>query len=790
MENSNTYQKSIGNPKFPISALQGQSRDKKPVSSSNALHEILFVTSFPPRECGIATYSQDLIAALDKQFINSFKLKICVVECDKELHTYDNPAVKYRVNTSKAESLQELATTINNDDKIAVVVLQHEFGFYSDNVAAFNLFLKELEKPTIVVFHTVLPNPDDVFKQNVQHIIDNVEGIIVMTNTASKILQRDYVVSNPEMISVIPHGTHLVPHLDKSQLKEKYGFSRRKVLSTFGLLNSGKDIETTLNALPSIISTSPEVVFLIIGKTHPKVVQREGEKYREMLQAKVEELNLTDNVIFVNKYLPLDELLEYLQMTDIYLFTSKDPNQAVSGTFSYALSCACAVVSTPIPHAKEVLADEAGLLFDFGNSSQLADQVNKILFDVKLRKRIILNGMAKITGTAWENSAVAHAKFFEKISDGKINLHYRTPKINLSHLKRLTTDFGMIQFSKLNKPKIKSGYTLDDNSRALIAFCQHYKLNRDPEDLKYINIYLNFIDYCECANGRFMNYVDVNANFTLQNKEVNLEDSTGRAIWSLGYVVSLANILPAEIVDKAVDIFSRAIKFVEEYHSPRAMAFIIKGIYYYNRTVENSIYIGLSEKFANRLVQMYRHESTEEWKWFEDKLTYANSILPESLLCAYTLTGNLAFKSIAKESFDFLLSKTFNESGIKVISNKSWHHKNDQPDNFGEQPIDVAYTIIALRKFYDIFKDVEYLEKMEKAFNWFLGNNHLQQIIYNPCTGGCFDGLEETNVNLNQGAESSVSYLMARLMCEKYLNEDQDVYQLRRNKIANSANVH
>lgn len=787
MENLGTYQKAIGSPKFQIIP------DQYPLENKSAFDqvsspEILFITSFPPRECGIATYSQDLISAIEKKFVNSFKIKICAVECDDELHTYKDDAVKYTLNTSQTSSFTSLADSINNDAKISTVILQHEFGFYADNIEAFNNLLKKITKPVIVVFHTVLPNPDAVLKDNVQRIIDHVSGIIVMTEMASTILQRDYNVSNPDMISVIPHGTHLVPHLDKVELKRKYNLEGKRVLSTFGLLNAGKDIETTINALPMIVSTCPETMFLIIGKTHPKVVQREGEQYREMLQSKIDELGLNDHVRFVNQYLPLNELLEYLQMTDIYLFTSKDPNQAVSGTFSYALSCGCPVVSTPIPHAKEVLNDESGILFDFGNSQQLAEAVNRILFDVKLRKKLILNGLHKITGTSWENSAVAHAKCFENLSGSRVRLRYRNPTINLSHLKKMTTDFGILQFSKLNKPDIRSGYTLDDNARALIAFCQHYKLTADESDLKYIRIYLDFVKYCECSNGRFMNYVDYNQNFTIQNKSENLEDSTGRAIWALGYVISLSHLLPESIIDEASQLFNKAIKNVDGFHSPRAMSFIIKGVYYNQRTFPTTDSLATVELFANRLVQMYRHESDAKWKWFEDKLTYANSVLSEALLCAYTLTNTSIYKSIAKESFDFLLSKTFSETSIKVISNKSWHVKGEQPQTFGEQPIDVAYTIIALRKFHDIFKEKEYLTKMESAFNWFLGNNHLQQTIYNPCTGGCFDGLEEFNVNLNQGAESSISYLMARLMSYKFFNDDSDVYQRRKTKITSLKN--
>jgi len=340
----------------------------------------------------------------------------------------------------------------------------------------------------------------------------------------------------------------------------------------------------------------------------------------------------------------------------------------------------------------------------------------------------------------------------------------------------MTTEFGMFQFSKLNRPDPNSGYTLDDNARALIALCQDYKLTRDIEDLKYINIYLNFISYCIDDDGKFKNYVDVDKNFTPQNNSVNLEDSSGRAIWALGYLVSLAPMLPSNFTKKAEALFRKAMLQTEKMHSTRAMAFIIKGLYYFNRQVkdlDNQIYIKI---FADRLVQMYKHESSINWKWFESYLTYANSVLPEALLCAYAVTNKEEYKEIARESFDFLLDNTFSDNSIKVISNKSWHIKGQDKHSYGEQPIDVAYTILALRKFHDIFKDEEYLNKMEIAFNWFLGNNHLKQIIYNPCTGGCFDGLEENNVNLNQGAESTLSYLMARLTIARYFGNANTIY--------------
>jgi glycosyltransferase involved in cell wall biosynthesis len=750
-------------------------------ADAHVLPEVVVITTFPPRQCGIATYSQDLIKALNNQYVDSFSLTICALENKNEKHTYTDSSVKYVLDTSNPESYTALASAINNDDNIKAVLLQHEFGLFHESVQEFNAFINAVQKPLCVVFHTVLPNPDEQFKANVQHILDRVDSLIVMTNNAADILIRDYMIDR-EKITVIAHGTHLVPHAEKSDLKQKYGYEGRQILSTFGLLSSGKSIETTLDALPKVVDKAPETLFLIIGKTHPTVALNEGEQYREFLEQKIEDLGLQNNVAFINKYVALDELLEYLQMTDIYLFTSKDPNQAVSGTFSYALSCGCAIISTPIPHAKEVLAGDTGMTFDFGNSEELANAINTLIFDVELRQRMVLNGLHKIMHTAWENSAVSHARLLEKTSKGGIRLQYRNPEINLEHIKKMTTNFGMLQFSKLNKPDINSGYTIDDNARAMIAMCQYYKNYKDESVLRYIGIYLNFIEHCQCSDGRLMNYVDYNTKFSAQNFNENLEDSSGRTMWALGYLISLAPILPAQMVEKAERIFQKSLSLTKDIYSTRAMAFVIKGLYYYNRQVKDAdtlIYIKL---FGDRLVQMYRHEAQADWKWFEGYLTYANSVLPEALLLCYAVTGEQTYADIAKESFDWLLSVTFNENSIKVISNRSWYFKGSQVEQYGEQPIDVAYTILALRKFHDIFKDEMYLAKMEAAFNWFLGNNHLGQIVYNPCTGGCFDGLEEHSVNLNQGAESTVSYLMARLTVTKYFGSPNNIYFRRKSK--------
>jgi hypothetical protein len=330
----------------------------------------------------------------------------------------------------------------------------------------------------------------------------------------------------------------------------------------------------------------------------------------------------------------------------------------------------------------------------------------------------------------------------------------------------------MIQFSNINQPDINSGYTLDDNARALIAMCSYYQLTKDESAVKYIHTYLEFIKFCQQPRGYFLNYVNQTNEFTAQNETTNLADSNGRAVWALGFVMSLHDLLPSNIIHKAEGMLQAALPSFKEVYSTRAMAFIIKGLYYRNIANASEDNRWLIVHLSNRLVQMYRHESDAEWKWFESYLTYANSIVPEALLCAWQVTGDMTYRDIAVSSFDFLLSRIFASGKIQVVSNKHWLHKGSDvalESSGGEQPIDVAYTILALSRFYTEFQDELYRQKMISAFSWFMGNNHLHRIMYNPCTGGCYDGLEENEVNLNQGAESTVSCLMARITMETLL---------------------
>jgi glycosyltransferase involved in cell wall biosynthesis len=729
---------------------------------------VLFLTTYPPRECGIATFTQDMVRALTRQFGASYDFKVCALE-EGFGHQRSYPdEVVATLNTHELKDCADLAERINNDPSVRVVCVQHEFGLFGgewgDHVLA---FLYSVTKPVVINLHTVLPDPSPELRRLMRNMARSAQQLVVMTHRSSDMLQQEYGIA-AEQITVVPHGTHLTPWQDPLLLKEKYGLAGKKVLATFGLLSENKGIENALIALRTIKEAVPEVVYLVLGKTHPVVVQHEGEQYREKLHALVDELGLQENVRFVNKYLDLNELLEYLSLTDTYLFVSKDPNQAGSGTFTYAMSCGCPIISTPMPHAQEMLRDDTGILLeDFNQPHQIAKAAIKILSDEALRQHMSNNAYYHTRSAIWQNVAVQYAQLFQQVDDPTGVLRYDLPEVNLRHVRTLTTPVGMIQFAHFGIPDLDSGYTLDDNARVLIAMSMYYHHRREPEALSLLETYLDFVVGCQQTDGSFLNYVDKFQQFTPQNAEVNLDDAAMRAVWSLGTVVRYHKILPGDLVTKAKNALWRALPIIRQVDSPRARAFAIKGLYACHRVEPSAELLAVIDQLALGLLDKFNGVATPAWNWFEDYLTYANSVLSEGMMYAYLATRREEYQRVAYQSFDFLLECLFIKSGqIKVVSNDGWWMKGDICKPGGEQPIDVCYTIMALSLFHQVSQRPEYQEKLLAAFSWYLGNNHLGQIIYNPITGGCFDGLEAGHVNQNQGAESTACYLIARLQME------------------------
>ena len=739
------------------------SNDQQPI--------LLVISSYPNRECGIATFTNDLVNALKKSYLNQYDIRVCAIENGKSTFKYDQD-VLFKLNAIDQSEYKNLAERINQDKRITHVLIQHEFGLFGGDYGNWlKIFIRKLDCPYSIVFHTVLPQPDLKRFRLVRFLAKNAQDCIVMTNHAKDLMRSSYQLSE-QSISVIPHGTHPLNGDETTIFKELNDLTDKTVLSTFGLLSSNKSIETALMALPSIIQEFPDIIYVILGKTHPEVYKQEGEKYRNYLERIIDRLNLNNNVRFINQFLPTEELLKWLQITDVYLFTSRDPHQAVSGTFSYAMSSGCPIIATSIPHAKECLSSGAGRLIDFESSEQLAFHLKELLQNDNLRQTMRNQAFHYMKATEWNNVALHYLKLLPCVKEFKLQ---KLPPIRLTHLYHLMGKRGIYQFAPLGQPDRNSGYTLDDNARGLIACCEYLKLKNDPAVLLFIDRFISFISLCQKENGAFLNYVNDDGSFSVKNETENLEDANGRAVWALGTVLESHTFLPKRMVEKAWRNLQCYLENYQPITSPRAIAFHIKGIHYLLDYTFNSSYLNLMEQLANQLKEAFFSTKSGNWNWYEDQLTYANSTLPEAMALAYHRTKQPTFKTITHMSFDFLLEHLFEEAHFQPISNNGWHHRSSKEKSTGGyQPIDVAYTIVALDTFFLLFNDRKYLTKMIRAFQWFLGHNHLNQLVYNPETGGCHDGLEISNVNLNQGAESTICYLLARLTIEKHVQLQQD----------------
>lgn len=734
---------------------------------------MLFVTSFPPRQCGIATFAEDLVNALQKSFSSELNIEICALS---EYGKPGNPLtslVTSTLNPFDIDSCIAWAHEVNANEQIDLVCFEHEFGLYGGEYG-YNLLamLSLLNKPFIIRFHTVLPYPDPKCQKVVSLISTLASKVMVMTKTSADILEEVYKVSANKIVH-IPHGTHARVIDDKQLLKTQYGLNGRLVLSTFGLISENKGLETGIRAMVDIARQFPNALYLILGKTHPTILEREGEAYRDRLEALVAELGLQQHVRFVNNYLSLEALLDYLSVTDLYLFTSIDPHQAVSGTFVYAMSAGCPIIATGFTQAKEMLDDSCGRVIGFKDHKQLADNAVAVLGNPLLREEMSRNAIEKTRSSLWDNVAISHMALISDILDNAVAPMPSLPPAYLDHVDRLTDEFGMIQFCKHDVPDPTSGYTLDDNARALISICMYAEtISANSYTLALARKYLNFIAFCQQPDGRFFNYVNVDGSFGEMNESCNLEDANGRAIWALGYVLRLHKVLPKTLIQQAFAILQPCRDWIGMIRSPRAMAFIIKGLYYYLQYTNSQQAKDVLDELAATLLSAYRKEQDSNWKWYECYLTYGNAVLPEAMMMAYMITKRDIYRQTALETFEFLCNKTFTDHYMKVINNRTWHHKDQSQsilgDDGGEQSIEVAYTMMTLHTFYEATGNNTFLEKMRVAFSWYLGNNHLKQLIYNPITFGCYDGLEKNNVNQNQGAESSVCYLMARLLMEQW----------------------
>lgn len=723
---------------------------------------IVYLSTFPPRECGIATFTQDLTNAIDSTFSPRIKTKIIALNTSKsDVQVYPSKVI-YEIDQTDENSYLHAAQKINSQKQIKLVNIQHEYGIHGGKWGSNILtFLKAVKKPIVITMHTVPPTPDPDLLKLTKKMLEMVNKIVVLTHQAKTILIERYGI-DPEKINVIPHGIHPVIFTLPSQMKSKLGFKKRIILSTFGLLSRNKGVEYVIKALPEIVKQYPNILYLAIGQTHPVVRRQEGESYRRELLKLVKKLKLTENVKFFDRYLSLSDIIKFLQATDIYISTSLDPNQTVSGTLSYALGTGRCIVSTAFSQAKEIINENTGLLVDFKNPKEYSRAILRLLKDTPTRENMYFCAYSSTRHMLWSNVAISYVNLFSSIAPQISAENRNLPPVNLDHLRRMTDSFGLFQFARLSKPDPRYGYTIDDNARALIVAAKYYQETCNRPALTLIQTYLNFIEQCQ-INGYFLNYVNYQQEFENEaNSAVDLSDSNGRTVWALSELIVKTKI-PKKIKTKAIHLLQKWINNYTSYNSARANAFIIKGLSLLKPRHKITGYKEIIESASSFLYSLYQKNSEKEWQWFEDTLTYANGILPEALFLAYSVNKNKEFLYIAEESLNFLINNSFQGPIYVPIGQKQWYKKGQTREIYDQQPEDVTAMVQALKTAHKITKKRKYLNLLSKTFYWFLGNNLLGEQIYDRKTGGSYDGLTPEGVNLHQGAESTVSYLLARL---------------------------
>lgn len=623
--------------------------------------------------------------------------------------------------------------------------------------------MQRCKKPILVTLHTVLPTPTVEMQNVTSQIIDLAATIIVLTGKSKELVETIYP-SAIGKVFIIPHGIHPVPFSSSKEAKTKLEIKKHTILSTFGLLSRGKGIEYVIRALPKVIKKFPSILYLVLGQTHPVVVRNEGEKYRIKLLRLITKLGLDKHVKFYDQYLSLPELFEFLQATDVYISTSTNPNQAVSGTLSYAMGAGRAVISTQFAQAKEIVTPTTGRLVPIKDSDALSEAIIDLLGDPDRLLHMHKNAYEATRTMLWSNVAKKY-----------ISLLGRTiiPDMNISHLRTMTDEFGLFQFASLTLPNRNFGYTLDDNARAAIV-CSWLTRQTYTEELEnLISIYISYIGACQMPNGSFINYIGHKEKIpTEQNTNEDLEDAEARALWALSELM-INPLLPTEISNKAEKMFLKKYKTMSKFTHLRAQAFAIKAFALLvphlpadTESLQRDI-----TSYADNLMGALQKIVYKPWHWFENHLSYNNGILSEGLILAGTSINNNKYVDMGISTLQFLITNTFVNDVYVPIGQSEWYKNRAKRSMFDQQPEDPASMISALACAYKNTQNEEYKRLADICFNWFLGRNNLNRPLYDKETGGCYDGLRPDSVNQNQGAESLVSYLMSNLLMREFTHK-------------------
>jgi glycosyltransferase involved in cell wall biosynthesis len=724
-----------------------------------------------PRQCGIATFTTDLGDAIASEFPEFDCFALAMNDAGKR-HAY--PArVRFEIGESDVASYRRAADFLNVN-AVDVLCVQHEYGIFGGRAGSHVLeLLRELRMPIVTTLHTILAEPNPQQRAAMDELTRLSERLVVMSSHGASLLRDVHEVPDHK-IDLIPHGIPTVPFASRN--KDQLGVEGKSVILTFGLLSPDKGIEHVIDALPAILARFPDTVYIVLGATHPHVKERHGETYRLMLENRAQRLGVDSSIIFHNRFVSQDELTEFLAAADIYVTPYLNPEQTTSGTLAYAVGSGKAVISTPYRYASELLADGRGVLVPWRDPQAIARAVVDLLGDdtkrLALRRRAAAHGrdmlwpaVARQYVRSFECARTEHAERLRTVFQAKTlaTRPAELPEINLEYVSLMTDHTGMLQHGLFSVPRYDDGYCLDDNARALLLTV--LLEDQGTDDAKVVRAlasrYLAFVSHAfDDAAGRFRNFMSYSRQWL---EAYGSEDSHGRALWALGTLVGRSADPGRQSLGG--QLFHAALPAVSDFTSPRAWAFALLGIDEYLRAFEGDSNVqAMRRALAERLIDLFRKVGTHEWPWFEDRVTYCSARLSQALILSGSRMGNEEMTTAGLRSLEWLAEIQCSEDGyFAPIGSNGFYERGGTIASFDQQPVEAYAMISACLEAQRVTGDPRWAERAKRAFSWFLGQNHLQRSIYDATTGGCRDGLHADRANENQGAESTLSFLLALL---------------------------
>jgi glycosyltransferase involved in cell wall biosynthesis len=743
------------------------------------IRKVAFVGDYLPRKCGIATFTGDMYSSITRQFPD---VRCSVVPVNDRPEGYDYPPeVRFEIEEEDLDSYVRAADFLNfsNTD---VVSLQHEYGIFGGPAGGHILgLLQDLRMPVVPTLHTVLEDPNAEQRRVLTQLTELSARVVVMTERAKSFLRDIYGVP-VDKVDVIAHGIPDTPFSDPAPFKEQFGVEGRPVALTFGLLSPNKGVEYMLRAVPSIVEAFPDFVYIVLGATHPDLVRQQGERYRLGLERLARDLGIDQNVIFYNRFVELDELTEFIRAADVYVTPYLNPAQITSGTLAYTFGCGKAIVSTPYWHAEDLLADGRGVLVPFADSEALAREVRGLLADEPRRQAVCRRAYALGREMVWGRSAQHYMETFRKARQGRGGrpikpLTVRTlaerqadlPEWRLDHLEMMSDSTGVLQHATHTVPNFDEGYCTDDNARALLLTALLDDLGHDgPQVRRLAGTTAAFLQAAfDRDRRRFRNFMGFDRRWL---ESVGSDDCQGRAIWALGACVGRSR--RPDLAHWAARLFELALRPVVEMTSPRAWAFSLLGVHEYLRRFDGDRLAGqVRNELTARLLDLWRGTAADGWRWFEEVVSYDNARLPQALIASGADGGDERALRVGLEALEWLVQVQRAPQGhFRAVGCHGFYRKGQQPARFDQQPLEANATVGACLQALRATGDARWLREARAAFEWFLGRNDLGLELYDSGTGGCCDGLQEDRVNRNQGAESTLAFLLSLAEMELYEN--------------------